>query len=171
MSDNPIQSYKPKIKEAGGAGNCFFYAVFDAVQNIGQLNSLKTMLKVTPQYNLTKEDFNLKFRKLIAESQQYITPITVTYQLICKTKDNALDYYANDLVFDEIRKQNNPESRVQRFMIGTSIQMIVALFTLLIVRYTLKDFKQFAIYFMILFGIHLAIQATLLIYTARKNSN
>jgi len=70
-----------------------------------------------------------------------------------------------------IGKQNNPESRVQRFMIGTSIQMIVALFTLLIVRYTLKDFKQFAIYFMILFGIHLAIQATLLIYTARKNSN
>lgn len=67
-------------------------------------------------------------------------------------------------------KQNNPESRVQRFMIGTSIQMIVALFTLLIVRYTLKDFKQFAIYFMILFGIHLVIQATLLIYTARKNS-
>lgn len=70
-----------------------------------------------------------------------------------------------------IGKQNNPESRVQRFMIGTSIQMIVALFTLLIVRYTLKDFKQFAIYFMILFGIHLVIQATLLIYSARKNSN
>ncbi|MFN5985172.1 MAG: hypothetical protein ACK46Y_09210 [Fluviicola sp.] len=67
-----------------------------------------------------------------------------------------------------IGKQNNPESRVQRFMIGTSIQMIVALFTLLIVRYTLKDFKQFAIYFMILFGIHLVIQATLLIYSARK---
>lgn len=70
-----------------------------------------------------------------------------------------------------IGKQNNPESRVQRFMIGTSLQMIVALFTLLIVRYTLKDFKQFAIYFMILFGIHLAIQATLLIYSARKNTN
>lgn len=70
-----------------------------------------------------------------------------------------------------IGKQNNPESRVQRFMIGTSLQMIVALFTILIVRYTLKDFKQFAIYFMILFGIHLAIQATLLIYSARKNSN
>lgn len=70
-----------------------------------------------------------------------------------------------------IGKQNNPESRVQRFMIGTSIQMIVALFTLLIVRYTLKDFKQFAIYFMILFGVHLVIQATLLIYSARKNSN
>jgi hypothetical protein len=70
-----------------------------------------------------------------------------------------------------IGKQNNPESRVQRFMIGTSLQMIVALFTILIVRYTLKDFKQFAIYFMILFGIHLAIQATLLIYSARKNTN
>lgn len=70
-----------------------------------------------------------------------------------------------------VGKQNNPESRVQRFMIGTSIQMIVALFTILIVRYTLKDFKQFAIYFMILFGIHLAIQATLLIYSARKNTN
>lgn len=70
-----------------------------------------------------------------------------------------------------VGKQNNPESRVQRFMIGTSLQMIVALFTILIVRYTLKDFKQFAIYFMILFGIHLAIQATLLIYSARKNTN
>lgn len=70
-----------------------------------------------------------------------------------------------------IGKQSNPETRVQRFMIGTSVQMIVSLFTLLIVRYTMKDFKQFVIYFMILFGIQLTIQATLLIYSARKKSN
>jgi hypothetical protein len=86
-----------------------------------------------------------------------------TTAVICVT---SLFVLVNFIQF--IGKPSSAESKVQRFMIGTSIQMICSLFILLIYRYTQTGFKVFAINFLILFGIHLFLQALLLIFSVRK---
>lgn len=83
--------------------------------------------------------------------------------VICVT---SLFLLANFIQF--VGNPTSSESKVQRFMIGTSVQMITALFILLIYRYTQTGFKVFAVNFLILFGIHLLLQALLLIYSVKK---
>lgn len=67
-------------------------------------------------------------------------------------------------------KELTAEARVQRFMLGTTVQMLVALFFVLIAKFKLgKYFADMALHFLILFGILLSIQATVLvIFTQRK---
>jgi hypothetical protein len=61
------------------------------------------------------------------------------------------------------------EKNAQRFLIATTVQMLVALFFVLIVRYTQPGyFKGMAIHFLILFFVFLTIQAYLLVKRVRK---
>lgn len=66
-------------------------------------------------------------------------------------------------------KDKAPVARVQRFMLGTSVQMILALFYLLLVRYKFAPFfRPFVWDFLLLFVILLAVQAVALILRARR---
>lgn len=66
-------------------------------------------------------------------------------------------------------KQVDPEARTQRFILGTTLQMLVALFYVLIVKFVVpKDFKGMVVHFMTLFVLLLAAQATLLVMQVRK---
>jgi len=61
------------------------------------------------------------------------------------------------------------ESRAQRFILGTAIQMILVLFFVLIVKYVWKDsFKEFVWYFMSFFVIMLFTQAIWMLLKVRK---
>lgn len=52
------------------------------------------------------------------------------------------------------------ERQVQKFIVGTSLQMILVLFFVLAIRYTRsKDFAEFVWYFLPFFGLCLAVQA------------
>lgn len=62
------------------------------------------------------------------------------------------------------------ESRAQRFILGTAIQMILVLFFVLIVKYIWKDsFREFVWYFMSFFVIMLFTQAIWMLLKVRKN--
>lgn len=64
----------------------------------------------------------------------------------------------------------NAEANAQRFLLGTTIQMLVALFFVLIIRFTdPKHFKGMAIHFMVLFFAFLITQAFFLIQRVRKS--
>jgi hypothetical protein len=62
------------------------------------------------------------------------------------------------------------ESRAQRFILGTAIQMILVLFFVLIVKYVWKDsFKEFVWYFMSFFVAMLFTQALWMLLKVRKS--
>ncbi|MFY7990897.1 MAG: hypothetical protein ACOVO3_09185 [Fluviicola sp.] len=66
-------------------------------------------------------------------------------------------------------KDKAPDARVQRFILGTSVQMILALFYLLLVRYKFVPyFRVFVWDFLLLFVLLLAVQAVALILKARR---
>jgi len=61
------------------------------------------------------------------------------------------------------------QSSAQRFLIATTVQMLIALFFVLITRFTVTGFfKGMVIHFMILFFVFLAVQSVLLIRRAKK---
>jgi hypothetical protein len=61
------------------------------------------------------------------------------------------------------------QSNAQRFLLGTTVQMLIALFYTVIARFTLPaHFKGMIIHFMILFFVFLAVQSVLLVRRARK---
>lgn len=63
------------------------------------------------------------------------------------------------------------ENRTQRFILGTTIQMLLALFFLLITKFKMGAiFKPFVLHFMILFASLLAIQAVWMVLTVRKKA-
>ncbi|WP_343635900.1 hypothetical protein [Fluviicola sp.] len=62
------------------------------------------------------------------------------------------------------------ESRAQRFILGTAVQMILVLFFVLIVKYIWKDsFKEFVWYFMSFFVVMLFTQAIWMLLKVRKS--
>ncbi len=62
------------------------------------------------------------------------------------------------------------ESRAQRFILGTAVQMILVLFFVLIVKYIWKDsFKEFVWYFMSFFVVMLFTQALWMLLKVRKS--
>lgn len=66
-------------------------------------------------------------------------------------------------------KLNNPETSAQRFLLGTTVQMLVSLFFLLIAKYADKThFKSMSIHYMILFFVFLIIQAFFLLRRVRQ---
>lgn len=68
-------------------------------------------------------------------------------------------------------KNPDAEARTQRFILGTSIQMLLALFFVLIIKYKMGAvFKPFVVHFMILFVSLLAIQALWMVLTVRKKA-
>lgn len=65
-------------------------------------------------------------------------------------------------------KNVSSETRVQRFMIGTTLQLLIALFTILLANYISPlSFRQVAIHFMVVFGVLLAVQAVFLVLQAK----
>lgn len=65
-------------------------------------------------------------------------------------------------------KNVSSEARVQRFMIGTTLQLLIALFTILLANYISPlSFRQVAIHFMVVFGVLLAVQAVFLVLQAK----
>jgi hypothetical protein len=65
----------------------------------------------------------------------------------------------------------NAEKNAQRFLIATTVQMLVALFFVLIVRFTQPGyFKGMAIHFLILFFVFLTLQAYFLVKRVRKTN-
>lgn len=66
--------------------------------------------------------------------------------------------------------QAAPETQAQRFILGTTIQMIFVLFFVLIVKYAFKEsFKDFVWYFMSFFVVMLFTQAFWLLLKVRKS--
>ena len=66
-------------------------------------------------------------------------------------------------------KLNNPETSAQRFLLGTTVQMLVSLFFLLIAKFADKShFKSMSIHYMILFFAFLIIQAFFLLRRVRQ---
>lgn len=62
------------------------------------------------------------------------------------------------------------ESQAQRFILGTTIQMIFVLFFVLIVKYAWKDsFREFVWYFMSFFVVMLFAQAFWMLLKVRKS--
>ena len=98
MSGNEIQGYKPKIKNVDGDGNCFFYAVFEAVQNIGKLDRLKAMLGLGPGDLLTLSNFNTLFRQLIASQDEYVQQLNTFY----------VDFICEQVLFDPLNPNMIP---------------------------------------------------------------
>lgn len=63
-----------------------------------------------------------------------------------------------------------PEIRAQRFILGTTVQMIFVLFFVLIARYAWKEtFKEFVWYFMSFFVVMLFTQAAWMLLKVRKS--
>ncbi len=63
-----------------------------------------------------------------------------------------------------------PDSQAQRFILGTTIQMIFVLFFVLIVKFAWKEsFKEFVWYFMSFFVIMLFTQAFWMLLKVRKS--
>lgn len=63
-----------------------------------------------------------------------------------------------------------PESQAQRFILGTTIQMVFVLFFVLIVKYAWKEsFKEFVWYFMSFFLVMLFTQAFWMLIKVRKS--
>lgn len=79
----------------------------------------------------------------------------------------GLVFLAASLVMS-MGKSVTSEARVQRFMIGTTLQLLIALFTILLANYiSPKSFRQVAVHFMIAFGVLLALQAVFLVLQAK----
>jgi hypothetical protein len=53
-----------KIVEAGGGGDCFYFSVFEALQNKGLLDIVSNTFKIPKD----KDGFNLGFRKVLSDS-------------------------------------------------------------------------------------------------------
>lgn len=69
-------------------------------------------------------------------------------------------------------KISNPETSAQKFLLGTTVQMLVALFFVLIARFTATDhFKSMSIHFLILFFAFLATQAYFLVKRVRQTKS
>lgn len=69
-------------------------------------------------------------------------------------------------------KTYDAQKNAQRFLIATTIQLLSALFFVLIYRLTEPDhFKRMALQFAILFFVFLLVQAMLLIVSIRKSEN
>jgi hypothetical protein len=67
-----------------------------------------------------------------------------------------------------IGKNVSSEARVQRFMIGTTLQLLIALFTILLAKYISPlSFRQVAVHFLIAFGVLLVLQAVFLVLQAK----
>lgn len=63
-----------------------------------------------------------------------------------------------------------PDSQAQRFILGTTIQMVFVLFFVLIVKYAWKEsFKEFVWYFMSFFLVMLFAQAFWMLLKVRKS--
>ena len=79
----------------------------------------------------------------------------------------GLVFLAASLVMS-MGKNVTSEARVQRFMIGTTLQLLIALFTILLAKYiSPNSFRQVAVHFMIAFGVLLALQAVFLVLQAK----
>ncbi|MBP5982539.1 MAG: hypothetical protein KA734_02365 [Fluviicola sp.] len=79
----------------------------------------------------------------------------------------GLVFLAASLVMS-MGKNVTSEARVQRFMIGTTLQLLIALFTILLANYiSPKSFRQVAVHFLIAFGVLLALQAIFLVLQAK----
>ncbi|MBI3240640.1 MAG: hypothetical protein HYZ43_17640 [Flavobacteriia bacterium] len=66
-------------------------------------------------------------------------------------------------------KISNPEANAQKFLLGTTVQMLVSLFFLLIAKFADKaHFKSMSIHYMILFFAFLIIQAYFLLKRVRQ---
>ncbi|ASS50484.1 MAG: hypothetical protein A3D31_13030 [Candidatus Fluviicola riflensis] len=66
-------------------------------------------------------------------------------------------------------KLDNHEANIQKFLIGTTVQMLASMFFLLISKFTAKEhFKSMAIHYMILFFAFLVIQAYFLLKRIRE---
>lgn len=66
-------------------------------------------------------------------------------------------------------KITDPSTSAQKFLLGTTVQMLIALFYILFASYLAKDhFKGMGLHFLILFFILLTIQAIFLIKRIRQ---
>lgn len=94
-------------------------------------------------------------------------PATFQHQVQIAVGIIGLVFLAASLVMS-MGKNVTSEARVQRFMIGTTLQLLIALFTILLANYiSPKSFRQVAVHFMIAFGVLLALQAVFLVLQAK----
>lgn len=94
-------------------------------------------------------------------------PVTFQFQVQIAIGIIGLVFSAASLLMT-MGKNVTSEGRVQRFMIGTTLQLLIALFTILLANYiSPKSFRQVAVHFMITFGVLLALQAVFLVLQAK----
>jgi predicted MFS family arabinose efflux permease len=94
-------------------------------------------------------------------------PATFQHQVQIAVGIIGLVFLLSSLLMS-IGKNVSSEARVQRFMIGTTLQLLIALFTILLANYiSPKSFRQVATHFMVVFGVLLAVQAVFLVLQAK----
>lgn len=94
-------------------------------------------------------------------------PATFQHQVQIAVGIIGLVFLAASLVMS-MGKNVTSEARVQRFIIGTTLQLLIALFTILLAKYiSPNSFRQVAVHFMIAFGVLLALQAIFLVLQAK----
>ncbi len=94
-------------------------------------------------------------------------PATFQHQVQIAVGIIGLVFLLSSLLMS-IGKNVSSEARVQRFMIGTTLQLLIALFTILLANYISPlSFRQVAIHFMVVFGVLLAVQAVFLVLQAK----
>ena len=86
------------LKDAGGAGNCFYYSIYEAFKHKNLLDCIKKNLF---KFNNNKEDFNVKFRKYLSVK---IRPELKNMIInICEYKNQIIEEKIQDIVY----KKNN----------------------------------------------------------------
>jgi hypothetical protein len=94
-------------------------------------------------------------------------PATFQHQVQIAVGIIGLVFLLSSLLMS-IGKNVSSEARVQRFMIGTTLQLLIALFTILLAKYISPlSFRQVAVHFLIAFGVLLVLQAVFLVLQAK----
>ena len=98
----------------------------------------------------------------LAFSSQLILPNIVSIGVV-------LIVFVLSTLITSTGKVDNPEANVQKFLLGTTVQMLASMFFLLISKFADKEhFKSMCIHYMILFFAFLIVQAYFLLKRVRQ---
>ena len=90
MSNNEEQ-YTPKLNNVGGDGNCFFYALYQALQNSNLLTRIPTINK---DINIDNEkNFSDTFRKYLSTEARYVVALNQIVDDVCNNTMGIVNFY------------------------------------------------------------------------------
>ena len=90
MSNNEEQ-YTPELNNVGGDGNCFFYALYQALQNSNLLTKIPTINK---DINIDNEqNFSNTFRKYLSTEPNYVVALNQIVDGVCDNTMGIDNFY------------------------------------------------------------------------------